>query len=252
MPRSKSSLQREEARFLSAYDPNQYPRPSVAVDVVLLTVDDGQLKTLLVRRNEHPELGKWALPGGFVRMEESLDAAASRVLADKAGVTRIFLEQLYSFGEPDRDPRMRVIAVAYFALVEASRLVSAVRGRDGVVLATLRVPWKGERGGPVEARDAAGDLLPLAFDHAQILGTAVKRLRGKLNYVPIGFELLPPQFTLRQLQEIYDTILGRSHNKDSFRRRMLASGFIVATGRREESVGHRPAELYRFKRRGKS
>ena len=116
-------------------------------------------------------------------------------------------------------------------------------------LAKMKVPWKGEKGGPVETTGAGDELLPLAFDHADILGLAVKRLRGKLDYAPIGFELLPARFTLRQLQTIHETILDRRLNKDSFRRRLLASGLIAPTGQREANVGHRPAELYRFQRK---
>jgi 8-oxo-dGTP diphosphatase len=234
----------DEQAFLAAYDAAQFPHPSVAVDVALVTAAEGQLRAALVQRTEHPDLGKWSLPGGFVRMEESLNEAAVRVLRAKVGVEGIFLEQLYTFGEPDRDPRTRVIAVAYYALVPASKLASL----NGLQLATLHVPWEGEQGGKAEARDAAGRRLPLAFDHARILGLVMQRLRGKLDYAPIGFELLARQFTLRELQDIHETILGRRLNKDSFRRRLLASGLIEATGRLEEAVGHRPAELYRFRR----
>lgn len=242
---------RAEQEFLAAYDASQYPHPSVSVDVALVTVARGKLQALLVRREEHPDKDKWSLPGGFVQMQESLDEAATRVLETKAGVKGIFLEQLYTFGQPDRDPRTRVITIAYYALVDAATLRNGNLQENGTRLATLQVPWKGETGGPVKAVDEAGKRMPLAFDHADILGLVVKRLRGKLDYAPIGFELLPPKFTLRQLQTIHETILGRQVNKDSFRRRMLASGLIAATGQREADVGHRPAELYRFKRQAK-
>jgi 8-oxo-dGTP diphosphatase len=235
-PRSRTP---EEQRYLQGYDAGRFPHPSVTVDVALL-----------IRRQQHPDRGQFGLPGGFVRLDESLDQAAVRLLADKAGLASIFLEQLYTFGAPDRDPRTRVITVAYYALVPAGRLRGcAPPDAAASVLAALVVPWKGERGGPVTAVGQDGQPLPLAFDHDEILGLAVKRLRGKLNYAPIGFELLPPRFTLRQLQDIHETILARRLNKDSFRRRMLASDLLAATGRRETDVGHRPAELYRFKRR---
>jgi 8-oxo-dGTP diphosphatase len=237
-----------EKEFLARYDASQYPHPSVSVDVALVTVDGGALKAVLICRGEHPALGKWSLPGGFVGMRESLDEAAARVLQTKVGIKGIFLEQLYTFGEPDRDPRTRVITVAYYALVDANLLARQPLEDKHMDLVRLKVPWKGERGGPVEAVDADGKPRPLAFDHAEILGLVVKRLRGKLDYAPIGFELLPAKFTLRQLQSIHETILGRRFNKDSFRRRLLASGLIVPTGEREADVGHRPAELYRFKR----
>jgi 8-oxo-dGTP diphosphatase len=236
----------EEARFLESYDPSAYERLSVAVDVVLLSALEGKLHTLLIRRREHPHRGRWSLPGGFVRPPESLDDAAARVLRDKAGLGNVFLEQLYTFGEPKRDPRTRVISVAYYALVERARFVSAAEGSADVLLGQLAVPWPGEAGGPVDAVDAGGRSLALAFDHAQILGVAVKRLRGKLDYAPIGFQLLGDTFTLLELQRVHETILGRPLNKDSFRRRMLASGLIKPTGRTQAAVDHRPAELYRF------
>jgi 8-oxo-dGTP diphosphatase len=238
----------DELEFLAGYDASRYPRPSVAVDVVLLTVRDGDLWALLGRRNEHPYGGRWALPGSFLRIDESLDAAAVRVLRSKVGLADVFTEQLYSFGAPDRDPRTRVISVAYYALVEGTALERAVAARDdaGLVLARLRVPWAGETGGPVEALDQSGKPLPLAFDHGEILGMAVKRIRGKLDYVPIGFELLPDAFSLRDLRLVHETILGRVLNKDSFRRRILDRALVVPTGTRESGVGHRPPELYRF------
>jgi 8-oxo-dGTP diphosphatase len=242
--------QSDEQAFLAAYDAAKFPHPSVAVDVALVTAAAGRLQAALIERTEHPELGKWALPGGFVRMDESLDEAATRVLENKVGVEGIFLEQLYTFGRPDRDPRTRVISVAYYALVSADKLEPIALQSSkagGVQLAELHVPWEGEHGGRAEARDEAGRRLPLAFDHAQMLGLVVQRLRGKLDYAPIGFELLPRQFTLRELQNIHETILGRRLNKDSFRRRLSASGLIEATGRLEQEVGHRPAELYRFR-----
>ncbi|MCA9070011.1 MAG: NUDIX hydrolase [Planctomycetaceae bacterium] len=242
---------KSEKEFLARYDASRYPHPSVSVDVALVTVDEDQLKAVLVRRAEHPAQGKWSLPGGFVGMNESLDEAASRVLETKVGVNGIFLEQLYTFGEPHRDPRTRVITVAYYALVDAGLLVGERFEDQNAQWVTLKIPWKGEHGGPVEALDEGGKPLPIAFDHAEILGLVVQRLRGKLNYAPIGFELLPTQFTLRQLQSLHETILGRTYNKDSFRRRLLSSGLIVPTGEREQDVGHRPAELYQFKRQSK-
>jgi 8-oxo-dGTP diphosphatase len=225
-----------------------YPRPSVTVDVVLLTAAPGGLHLLLVRRDDAPFRGAWALPGGFVRIDEPLDAAAGRVLRDKAGLEDVFFEQLYTFGAPRRDPRGRVITVAYYGLVDEARCAAGVAEKGSAVVEVV-VPWEGETGGPVELRDADGAELKLAFDHADIVGMAVKRLRGKLDYTPVGFQLLPPAFTLRQLQEVHETVLGRPLNKDSFRRRMLASGLLEATGERQEEVEHRPAELYRFGRR---
>jgi 8-oxo-dGTP diphosphatase len=247
--KSRQERQTEEQAFLEAYDPNQFERPSVAVDVVLLSASEGTLLTLLHQRRDHPFRGRFALPGGFVGMDESLEAAAERVLADKCQVRGLFLEQLYTFGNPDRDPRTRVITVAYYALVDRMRFAEAVERVSGAAVAGLEVPWEGETGGPVEARSENGQSLPLAFDHAQILGMAVKRLRGKLGYAPIGYQLLPSRFTLLELQRVHETILSRSLNKDSFRRKMLASGELEATGESQKDVDHRPAELYRFARR---
>lgn len=232
-----------EAEFLSEYDPGAYERLSVAVDVAVLTVGGGALRVLLVRRTEHPHLRRWALPGGFVTPDESLDDAAARVLTGKAGLEGIFLEQLYTFGAVARDPRTRVVAVAYYALVDGARLAAASQA-PGAVLATVQVAWTGEAGGPAEAHDRDGTALPLAFDHPQILGTAVLRLRGKLDYAPVDFPLLPERFTLRDLQEVHETVLGRRLNRDSFRRRMLAAGQLRPTGEHEQDVPYRPAEFY--------
>jgi 8-oxo-dGTP diphosphatase len=182
-------------------------------------------------------------------MDEPLDEAAARALAAKSGLEGLFVEQLYTFGDPGRDPRTRVISVAYYALVDFARFAQAVAGSTDVAVGRISVPWEGETGGPVEVLSESGGPLALAFDHAEILGTAVKRLRGKLDYTPVGFQLLPPSFTLLELQRVHETVLGRPLNKDSFRRRMLASGMLEATGERQEDVDHRPAERYRFARR---
>jgi 8-oxo-dGTP diphosphatase len=225
----------------------RYPRPSLAVDVVALTVEGGQLRVALYQRADPPERGHFALPGGFMHIDESLEEAATRVMAAKVGLAGIFLEQLYTFGDVRRDPRGRVVTVAYYALVDARRF--AAKRAPAAVSARVIVPWSGETGGPVEVVGDDGRALPLFLDHADILGLAVKRLRGKLDYSPVGFQLLPTEFTLRQLQEIHEAVRGEPVNKDSFRRRMLASGLLEATGAHERDVVHRPAELYRFTRR---
>jgi 8-oxo-dGTP diphosphatase len=239
----------DEAAFLRAYDATRFQRLSVAVDVALLTVDQGRLRTLGLRRAEHPYRGRVVLPGGFVRPEESLDQAARRVLESKVGIQRLFIEQLCTFGEPDRDPRTRVISVAYYALIDAERFHAACTSRSELCLAHVRVPWAGETGGAVTLEDEQGGELGMGFDHDAILGTAVKRLRGKLNYAPIGFQLLPEEFTLADLQRVHEVILDHDLNKDSFRRRMLASGVLEATGRHVQGASHRPPELYRFRQR---
>ena len=248
--RSAASISSEQ-EFLANYDASLYPHPSLSVDVALLTAEKGKLKALLLKRTQHPGRGKWALPGTFVGFKESLENAAQRALAEKTGVAGVFLEQLFTFGKPNRDPRTRVVTVAYFALVNSAKLRRYFASSEAAQMIELSIDWEGESGGAVSASDEDGNELSVAFDHAEILGIVVKRLRGKLDYAPIGFELLPSQFTLRQLQEIHETILGHSVNKDSFRRRLIASGTIKPTGKLEHSVGHRPAELYQFQRQRK-
>lgn len=230
-----------EAEFLDQYSAEAYPRPSVAVDVALMTVVVNRIQVLMIQRSEHPQRGRWQLPGGFVGIDESVDAAVQRTLKDKTGLAGVFTEQLYTFGDVDRDPRTRVISIAYYALVDPQRLAPASQNS---VLAELEVPWAGETGGPVSLRNDSV-ALEVAFDHEHIVGTVVQRLRGKLNYTPVGYELLPEEFTLLDLQRIHETILGVALNKDSFRRRMLDSGELEATGNRQTDVGHRPAALYR-------
>lgn len=236
----------EEEEFLNSYDPAEFERPSVTVDVVLLSPFGGALHTLLLRRREHPFKGRWALPGGFVRLEESLEEAAARVLEAKAGLQGVFLEQLYTFGAPSRDPRTRIITVAYFALVPQERLAEPQGAAEEGRVVRVMVPWEGEGGGPVKIQDLKGNLLETAFDHDLILGAAVQRLRGKLDYTPVGYELLPEAFTLYQLQKVHETVLGRRLNKDSFRRRMLATDELEPTGESQTDVVHRPAALYRY------
>jgi 8-oxo-dGTP diphosphatase len=243
MPQKPPPSQTEH-EFLQQYDANAFEHPSVTVDVVMLTVRNRTLEVLLVKRAEHPFQGAWSLPGGFVGMNESLESAANRVLEAKTGLNNVYLEQLYTFGQPGRDPRTRVISVAHVALITAERL-EKLETNDTVTLGEIHVPWEGETGGPVDVR-LEGKSAKLAFDHADIIGMAVKRLRGKLDYTPVGFQLLPERFTLRALQDIHETILGRTVNKDSFRRRMQLSGQLSATGDREAGTDYRPAEYYTF------
>lgn len=237
-----------EADFLKSYDPADYERPSVTVDLVLLGIRNGQPAALLLEREEHPFADRWALPGGFVGIAESLDAAAERVLHEKAGIADAHLEQLYTFGAVDRDPRMRVITVAWLALLNEASFAAAFAANPALLPAAIDVPWAGETGGPIAALAPDGSALDLAFDHADILALAMLRLRGKLDYSDVGFALLPDLFTLRQLQDVHEAILGATLNKPAFRRRMLDKGWLAATGTREEGTSFRPAELYRFQR----
>jgi 8-oxo-dGTP diphosphatase len=234
-------------RTKTASELERYPRPSVAVDVVALTVESGQLRVALYKRADPPQRGHYALPGGFMHIDESIEDTANRLMAKKVGLAGIFLEQLYTFGDLHRDPRGRVVTVAYYALVDAKRFHA--HDAPSAISARIAVPWPGETGGPVDVVDDNGRALPMFLDHADILGLAVKRLRGKLDYSPVGFQLLPTEFALRQLQEVHEAVRGEVVNKDSFRRRMLASGLLEATGAHERDVLHRPAELYRFTRR---
>ena len=205
-----------------------YPRPMVTVDVVIFTVRENELEVLLIQRKGEPFAGDWALPGGFVNMDESLEAAASRELKEETGLLEAYLEQLYTYGDPDRDPRGRVISVAYYALIPAG---AQVHGGDDAAQAQ----WF-----PI-------DQLPgLAFDHTDILTYAIRRLRYKLEYTAVGFELLPEDFTLSEIQQTYEIILGESLDKRNFRRRILQSGIIEETQRTRSGEG-RPARLYRYR-----
>ncbi|WP_137865007.1 MULTISPECIES: NUDIX domain-containing protein [unclassified Sphingomonas] len=237
----------DEAAFLETYDPAAFERPSVAVDLILMSVVDGTPAVLLTRRDRHPFQGNWALPGGFVGIGESLDAAARRVLAEKAHMADAYVEQLYTFGAVNRDPRMRIVSVAYFALIPAAAFAAALKAAPALALAELTVPWKGEAGGPVEVRLAESEPLALAFDHGEMLGIAMLRLRGKLDYSSVAFALLPERFTLRALQDVHEAILDTRLNKPAFRRRMLDRGWLEPTGERETGASFRPAELYRYR-----
>lgn len=200
----------------------------VTVDVVIFTIRGRVLHVLLVRRAGPPFAGRHAIPGGFVQDGEGLEAAARRELAEETGVGHVYLEQLYTFGEPRRDPRGRVVTVAYFALIASD----ATRLRAGTDAA--EAAWF-----PVAERPA------LAFDHAKILAYALERLRNKLEYTTVGFQLLSEKFTLGELQAVYEAILGRRLDKRNFRRKIDLLG-IVTPLREQRSTGRKPARLYRF------
>jgi 8-oxo-dGTP diphosphatase len=171
----------------------------------------------------------WAIPGGFVNIDESLETAAKRELQEETGVQDVYLEQLYTFGDPGRDPRTRVITVVYFALLDSERL--QVKAADDAV----DVGWF-----------SVYQLPPLAFDHEKILHYALERLRGKLDYTTIAFSLLPEQFTLRELQRVYEIILHKRLDKRNFRKKILSTGILEDTGAKKMEGTHRPARLYRF------
>ena len=206
-----------------------YPRPLVTVDVVLFTFTEGELRVLLIRRKHPPFEGCWALPGGFVGIDEPLEEAAARELFEETGVKDLYLEQLYTFGDPDRDPRGRVITVAYFAIMSADAAQSTRAGDDASETRWFDVYH----------------LPPLAFDHERIIKYALVRLRYKLEYTALGFLLLPKEFTLSQLQQVYEVVLQERLDKRNFRRKILAQGIVEESGRLHYG-DHRPARLYRF------
>jgi 8-oxo-dGTP diphosphatase len=210
----------------------EYARAAVTVDCVVFGLDETDLKVLLIQRRLAPFQHAWSLPGGFVRVDETLDTAARRELQEEAGVTDIYLEQLYTFGAIDRDPRERIITVAYYALAKLSD------HRIRAATDAMGVGWF-----------ALDDLPKLAFDHAEIVAVAQERLRGKVRYAPVGFELLPPRFSLTQLQRLYEIILGTELDKRNFRKKILSLDLLVETDEYEQGVRHRAARLYRFDRR---
>ncbi|MDB6131090.1 MAG: hydrolase [Verrucomicrobiales bacterium] len=207
----------------------QYPRAALTVDCVVFGLADSQLKLLLIERGLEPFKGKWALPGGFVRVDETVDAAARRELQEETGLHDLFLEQLYTFGRVDRDPRERVVSVAYYALVKeaAHETRAATDASDAKWFPVSRLP-------------------KLAFDHAEIVATALQRLKNKVRYEPIGFELLPEKFTLSQLQDLYEAILGASLDKRNFRKKVLGFELLVPLKEKQMSGRHRPAQLFCF------
>lgn len=220
-----------------------YPRPSVAVDLVVFTMLDADLKVLLVRRGEAPQKGEHALPGGFVRVGmtptdqgESVDAAAARELAEETGLPadKCYLEQLYTFGDAGRDTRGRVISVAYYALIRPTLAPLVRAGGDAEVAEWVSV----------------STLAPhtLAFDHGRILEVGLARIRGKLDYSDLAFALVPETFTIPELRSVHEVVKGRAYDKGNFRRRfqrMLADGVIApAVGKR--ITGAKPAKVYRF------
>jgi 8-oxo-dGTP diphosphatase len=203
------------------------PKVSMTVDIVLFSIHERSLEVLLIRRVARPFGNRFALPGGFVREEESLDEAAFRELREETGVEPAYLEQLYSFGDPKRDPRGRVITVAYYALVPHDQSLRA--GTDAADAAWF--PMSG--------------LPPLAFDHCQIVEYAHQRIRNKLDYTNVGFELLPEKFTLTDLQSVHEAIVGEKLDKRNFRRKIIQRG-IVKPLKEWRPTGRKPAQLYRF------
>lgn len=211
-----------------------HPHPAVSTDIVLFTLRAEKLQLLLIRRRNPPFQGGWALPGGFLDMDEDLADCAKRELEEETGIKNIYLEQLYTFGKPGRDPRERVISVAHYALI-ASDQITLQPASDAT-----------------EAAWFAFDELPaLAFDHREIVEKAHERLVAKLDYSTIAFQFLPKQFTLSELQIVYETIRSEPMDKRNFRKWILASNLVEATGLERRNGSHRPAQLFHFKRPGR-
>lgn len=202
------------------------------VDVIIFTLEDAELKVLLIRRKAPPFAGKWAIPGGFVRKNESLEQAAWRELREETGVRAEYLEQLYTFGDPKRDPRGRVITVAYFALVPAGGM--KIRGASDAVDARLFSVRK---------------LPHLAFDHTEIFVCALTRLQNKIQYTNIARSLLPEAFTFGEIQDLYEEIWGRRLDKRNFRKKMLSLGLLKSLSQIRRGLRRRPARLYAFKKK---
>ena len=258
-------MQLSEELFLQEYDPSQFERPSVTVDILVMTVLERKLHLLLVRRSELPFLGKWALPGGFLKMDESAEEAAARIVLAKAGVSGAHLEQLYTFSSVERDPRTRVLSIAYLATVPYGKLkfaagdsvdnaslytVDGISGdgidtgsEDAFASDESELVLTSPDGNEITGRD-------LAFDHEMIIRTAVLRMRGKIGYTDLAFGFLedPSAFTLTELRHIYEAVLGRPLDVGNFRRTIKrayeSAGKITERGLEKGSVG-RPAMLYR-------
>ena len=242
-----------EERFLATYRPGEYPRPSVTVDLVVFTVIDKLLHVLFVRRNEHPFKGRWALPGGFVRVSddrkdqgEDLDAAAHRELLEETGLSHtesgnVFLEQVKTFGRPGRDPRMRVISVAYYALVRPT-LVPLIRAGGDV----SHAKW-------FDVADLTGSKkgrTELAFDHAEIVDAALERMRADLDRTALAFELVSETFTIQELRAVHEAIRGETLDPGNFRKKFLrlVEDGLIEPARGKRPTASKPASVYRFVR----
>ena len=216
---------------MSEYDPKTFDRPSVTVDALVFTIAEDVLKVALVKRAAEPFKNYWALPGGFIDMKETLEETVKRKLSLKAGYENLYLEQLATFGDPKRDPRTRVITVVYFALTSADnfRSVTSESVSDSQLFDVKKLPPE------------------LAFDHKEIIKFGIERLKSKIQYSNIAYGLLPSEFTLTQLQKVYEVILGKTIDKRNFRKKMLTTNLLINTKKKTADSAHRPAELFRFK-----
>lgn len=281
-----------EEQFLAAYDPGKYERPSVTVDMLIFTVTDEEkknyrklpekvLKLLMIKRGDHPCMGQWALPGGFVNMKESLDEAALRELKEETNIGDIYMEQLYTWGDVRRDPRTRIISASYMSLADSSTLdVKASDDADDAKWFTVNFKMYQEQKTVTEKGYILQRLFKLnltneedelsaviktvktvegkvtrtereivesrgiAFDHAKIIEYAIERLRSKIEYTDIAFNLMPELFTLTELQQVYEVILDTELLKANFRRKV--AGMVIETNEYTKDAGHRPSKLFRF------
>lgn len=223
-----------EEEFLKNYDSTSYEKPSVTVDLLVFTIEQDELKVVMIKRDTHPYKGVLSLPGVFVGMEETLDEAASRGIREKTGLEHIYFEQLYTWGDIHRDPRMRIISVSYIALVPIQELYLAAGGREiENKLFSVEELLQGD--------------MPIAFDHKQMIFCGRERIKNKVEYTDVAFELLPETFTLPQLQKIYEILLGRELYKANFRKKM--KDLVQDTQEYTSGDAHRPSKLYRRRTR---
>ena len=223
---------RGEKEYLKSYNKEQFEKPSVAVDLLVFTIVDDKLKIVLVKRNEHPFKDMFALPGVFVGMNETLDEAAKRGIKEEAGITDIYFEQLYTWGDVNRDPRMRIISVSYLSLTPCEKIQLSI----------------GKRTSSVELYDVEELLTSdteLAFDHKKMIAYGRERIENKTEYTKIAFEFLEDEFTLPQLQKVYEILLGKPLHKANFRRKVMP--MVEETERMTAGDAHRPSRIYRVR-----
>ncbi len=211
-----------------------YRKPAVTADIVIYTIQDNDLKVLLVKRGIEPFKDKWALPGGFVRIHESLEEAAKRELEEETDVKEVYLEQLYTFGDVNRDPRGRVITVSYFALINSEKAKQELKASSDA----SEAKWF-----------SVSNLPELSFDHNRILNYAIKRLRWKFEYTTVAFSLLPKKFTLTQLQKIYEIVFNKKFDKRNFRKKILSLDIVTPTKEIKKNVSYRPPKLFSLKKK---
>lgn len=281
-----------EEQFLAIYDASKFERPSVTVDMLVFTVTDEEkknyrklpekvLRLLMIKRGDHPYIGQWALPGGFVQMDESLDEAALRELKEETNIDKIYMEQLYTWGDVGRDPRTRVISASYMSLVDSStldikasddaddakwftvscrlyqeqktvtekgyilqRLFKLSLSNDESNLSAIVKIMKTVEGKVTKVEREVVESNGIAFDHAKIIEYGIERLRSKIEYTDIAFNLMPERFTLTELQQVYEVILDTELLKANFRRK--TADMVIETNEYTKDAGHRPSKLFRF------